>query len=200
MDVDATAGVAGGAASRARHGRRERTTISIHLNNSALSRTSADDGSLTHAMGSPLVPSALPPPRERSASPTRRASRRGTHKRDGRPAEGGRVRRGQGGPLPSPRSQRVPSTCWCWPRRRRCWRRGACAGCARGAWPNARGEAWKPKTPKTENPRCPRGTPGVSQKESGSDLLSRAVSREVPSALEGLTSVFGMGTGGTPPT
>src|SRR5690349_13937428 len=38
------------------------------------------------------------------------------------------------------------------------------------------------------------------QKKSGSDLLSRAVSRGVPSALEGLTSVFGMRTGGTPPT
>ena len=37
------------------------------------------------------------------------------------------------------------------------------------------------------------------QKRSGSVLLSRAVSRAVPSALEGLTSVFGMGTGGTPP-
>ena len=37
------------------------------------------------------------------------------------------------------------------------------------------------------------------QKKSGSDLLSRAVSRGVPSALEGLTSVFGMGTGVTPP-
>src|SRR5262249_34576467 len=34
---------------------------------------------------------------------------------------------------------------------------------------------------------------------SGSDLLSRAVSREVPLALEGLTSVFEMGTGVTPP-
>ena len=33
---------------------------------------------------------------------------------------------------------------------------------------------------------------------SGSDLLSRAVSSQVPSALKGLTSVFGMGTGGTP--
>ena len=32
---------------------------------------------------------------------------------------------------------------------------------------------------------------------SGSDLLSRAVSSQVPSAREGLTSVFGMGTGGT---
>ena len=36
-------------------------------------------------------------------------------------------------------------------------------------------------------------------KKSGGDLLSRAVSRQVPSALEGLTTVFGMGTGVTPP-
>jgi hypothetical protein len=42
------------------------------------------------------------------------------------------------------------------------------------------------------------GTDG-RQKRSGDDLLSRAVSRGVPSALEGLTSVFGMGTGVTPP-
>ncbi len=33
--------------------------------------------------------------------------------------------------------------------------------------------------------------------ESGSDLLSRPVTRQVPSALRGLTAVFGMGTGGT---
>ena len=33
--------------------------------------------------------------------------------------------------------------------------------------------------------------------ESGNVLLSRAVSSQVPSALKGLTSVFGMGTGGT---
>ena len=36
---------------------------------------------------------------------------------------------------------------------------------------------------------------GESQLESGGDLLSRAVSSQVPSALKGLTSVFGMGTG-----
>jgi hypothetical protein len=35
--------------------------------------------------------------------------------------------------------------------------------------------------------------------ESGGDLLSQGVSAQVPSALEGLTSVFGMGTGVTPP-
>ena len=34
--------------------------------------------------------------------------------------------------------------------------------------------------------------------ESGGDLLSRTVISQVPSALKGLTSVFGMGTGGTP--
>ena len=33
--------------------------------------------------------------------------------------------------------------------------------------------------------------------ESGDDQLSRAVSSQVPSACGGLTSVFGMGTGGT---
>ncbi len=33
----------------------------------------------------------------------------------------------------------------------------------------------------------------------GSDLLSRTVTSAVPSALEGLTSVFGMGTGVAPP-
>ena len=32
--------------------------------------------------------------------------------------------------------------------------------------------------------------------ESGGDLLSRTVTSQVPSALKGLTSVFGMGTGG----
>ena len=33
--------------------------------------------------------------------------------------------------------------------------------------------------------------------ESGNDIVSRAVSSQVPSALRGLTSVFGMGTGGS---
>ena len=32
---------------------------------------------------------------------------------------------------------------------------------------------------------------------SGDDLLSRAVAHQVSSALQSLTSVFGMGTGGT---
>ena len=34
---------------------------------------------------------------------------------------------------------------------------------------------------------------------SGGDLLSRGIAPQVPSALAGLTSVFGMGTGGSPP-
>ena len=34
---------------------------------------------------------------------------------------------------------------------------------------------------------------------SGNDLLSRTVTRAVPSALEGLTAEFGMGSGVTPP-
>ena len=34
---------------------------------------------------------------------------------------------------------------------------------------------------------------------SGSDLLFQGVSPQVPSALEGLTTVFGMGTGVAPP-
>jgi hypothetical protein len=34
---------------------------------------------------------------------------------------------------------------------------------------------------------------------SGSDLLSQGIAPQVPSALAGFTSVFGMGTGGSPP-
>ena len=34
--------------------------------------------------------------------------------------------------------------------------------------------------------------------ESGDYLLSRLVSKQVPSTFKGLTSVFGMGTGGSP--
>ena len=38
----------------------------------------------------------------------------------------------------------------------------------------------------------------VSLIVTGDDLLSQAVSSQVPSALKGLTSVFGMRTGGSP--
>ena len=40
--------------------------------------------------------------------------------------------------------------------------------------------------------------PGALGNYPGNDLLSHAVTHAVPSALEGLTSVFGMGTGVTP--
>jgi hypothetical protein len=35
-------------------------------------------------------------------------------------------------------------------------------------------------------------------KKTGGDLLSRALSRQVPSALRGLTALFGMGRGVSP--
>ena len=41
--------------------------------------------------------------------------------------------------------------------------------------------------------------PGPSRIIPGDVLLSHAVYREVPSGLEGLTAVFGMGTGVAPP-
>ena len=56
---------------------------------------------------------------------------------------------------------------------------------------NARKRAPKKK------PACASAQAG--QEKCGSDLLSHTASRAVPSALVGLTSVFGMGTGVTPP-
>ena len=53
--------------------------------------------------------------------------------------------------------------------------------------------AWRIKAQKS--PACSYAS---GERECGSDLLSRAVSSQVPSACWGLTSVFGMGTGGTP--
>jgi hypothetical protein len=40
---------------------------------------------------------------------------------------------------------------------------------------------------------------GGSSKKIGGDLLSREVALRVPSALAGLTSLFGMGRGVSPP-
>ena len=56
--------------------------------------------------------------------------------------------------------------------------------------------------PQRQRPRPPLKAIRVftEKKECGSDLLSHAVYRGVPSALEGLTFVFEMGTGVTPPT
>ncbi len=56
-----------------------------------------------------------------------------------------------------------------------------------------------PETPtRAENEeRGPKGAP--FRAKSGGVLLSQGISPQVPSALVGLTSVFGMGTGVTPP-
>src|SRR5579864_6954566 len=44
----------------------------------------------------------------------------------------------------------------------------------------------------------PRSVKNVAFIYAGNDLLSHTLSRAVQSALRGLTSVFGMGTGGSP--
>ena len=44
----------------------------------------------------------------------------------------------------------------------------------------------------------PRSIKNVAFIYAGNDLLSHTLSRAVQSAQRGLTSVFGMGTGGTP--
>jgi hypothetical protein len=49
--------------------------------------------------------------------------------------------------------------------------------------------------PKREGPPCG----GPSREKTGGDLLSREVALRVPSALAGLTSLFGMGRGVSPP-
>jgi hypothetical protein len=52
----------------------------------------------------------------------------------------------------------------------------------------------------TDQGPCPFLYPfiGVKIKKPGNDLLSHQVTLAVPSALKGLTSVFGMGTGVSP--
>ena len=59
------------------------------------------------------------------------------------------------------------------------------------AWLHANGEV----PGRDESPL----TGALEPKGSGGDLLSQGVTPQVPSALAGLTSVFGMGTGVTPP-
>jgi hypothetical protein len=50
-----------------------------------------------------------------------------------------------------------------------------------------------------EKDKGPRGIlKGLSKILPGDDLLSHALARAVPSALRGLTAVFGMGTGVSP--
>ncbi len=50
---------------------------------------------------------------------------------------------------------------------------------------------------KSPDPLCSESR--LVKNNPGSDLLSHAVAHVVPSAVAGLTSVFGMGTGGTLP-
>ena len=64
----------------------------------------------------------------------------------------------------------------------------------------ARSSSRRPRPGRSETDEGPGSRdPGPSWKNPGGDLLSRAATSTVPSALEGLTSVFGMGTGVAPP-
>ncbi len=47
-------------------------------------------------------------------------------------------------------------------------------------------------------PQAPEGCPGAWKGTAGDGLLSRDLAIAVPSALQGLTAVFGMGTGVAP--
>jgi hypothetical protein len=49
-----------------------------------------------------------------------------------------------------------------------------------------------------EKPRTRFAPAGAFVFNSGNVLLSHTLARAVPSGLQGLTAVFGMGTGGTP--
>src|SRR5207244_6897368 len=68
-----------------------------------------------------------------------------------------------------------------------------CRSCGRKASSNR--NLRSPEKFKSRHPEGPRDL----NKVLGNDLLSRRVTPAVPSALEGLTSVFGKGTGVSPP-
>jgi hypothetical protein len=55
------------------------------------------------------------------------------------------------------------------------------------------------RSPNAKKPRTDTGAGLSSHDYSGGVLLSQGATPQVPSALAGLTSVFGMGTGVTPP-
>src|SRR5256885_1038814 len=62
------------------------------------------------------------------------------------------------------------------------------------------GRPWPDSTRRRRGGRERSPLAGASRESySGGDLLSQGVAPQVPSALAGLTSVFGMGTGVTPP-
>ena len=88
------------------------------------------------------------------------------------------------------------------PSRRRSWRRarrtvGLLVAVGAGATGGHSGKITQPNGDPGTRRRPPRT--GAFFKKSGGDLLSQGDSPQVPSALVGLTSVFGMGTGVTPP-
>src|SRR5262249_23606779 len=58
---------------------------------------------------------------------------------------------------------------------------------------------WADATGAGKTTNAPRGRRGHSRAKSGGVLLSQGVYPQVPSALAGLTAVFGVGTGVTPP-
>ena len=82
------------------------------------------------------------------------------------------------------------------------------------AGPPREGGEWEAGGRRWEEARgCPKGVDGIGEPRleakatrrgsgirPGSDLLSHSLTRAVPSALEGLTSEFGMGSGMAPPT
>lgn len=59
-------------------------------------------------------------------------------------------------------------------------------------------ERKRPALRKKKTPHLPRGKMRRLGSQAGGDVLSHPVTRAVPSALRGLTAVFGMGTGVAP--
>lgn len=59
--------------------------------------------------------------------------------------------------------------------------------------------ALQPRSNRHEKDENPRTVRGFYVTKAGDDLLSQEISLQVPSAQAGLTAVFEMGTGVTPP-
>src|ERR1039457_5747439 len=57
----------------------------------------------------------------------------------------------------------------------------------------------RPLTTDRRRRQCPRRSGGIVWRNPGGVLLSQGATPQVPSALAGLTAVFGMGTGVSPP-
>ena len=68
---------------------------------------------------------------------------------------------------------------------------------ADGTWP---ARAWESRSPPVllQTPPCRLTLTGSDQAKTGGDLLSQALASQVPSALRGLTALFGMGRGVSP--